>query len=108
MKAIIWKGSTLNDLKDLGEDVCRKMGTELMFVQMGSEPSNWKPMNDIGAGVKEIRVKIAGNAYRTIYIATLADAIYVLHCFQKKTQKTPKQDMALAKRRLSEILRKHD
>ena len=73
------------------------MGTELMFVQMGSEPGNWKPMNDIGAGVKEIRVKIAGNAYRTIYIATLADAIYVLHCFQKKTQKNAKAGHGVSK-----------
>jgi len=104
VKAIIWKGSTLNDLRDLGEWACNKIGYELMFVQYGDEPANWKPMPEIGAGVKEIRVKVSGNIYRTIYIATFPETVYVLHVFQKKSQKTSQQDKALAKRRLREVL----
>lgn len=105
MRRIIWKGRSLDDLRQLDEVVRNKIGTELMFVQFGQDPSNWKPMQDIGKGVKEIRIRVSGNAYRTIYIATLPEAIYVLHVFQKKAQKTEAQDKALAKRRLKEILR---
>jgi phage-related protein len=52
-------------------------------------PDDWKPMPSIGAGVREIRVRDASGAFRTIYLATGIEAVYVLHCFQKKTRKTP-------------------
>ena len=61
-------------------------------------------MITVGAGVREIRVRDETGAYRAIYIAKLVDAIYVLHCFQKKTQKTPQHDLDLAKTRLQEVL----
>lgn len=61
-------------------------------------------MKSIGAGVKEIRIKDDGDAYRVIYLAKLKDAVYVLHCFQKKTQKTSKRDLDLANARYRELM----
>lgn len=69
----------------------------------GREPSDWKPMPTIGAGVREIRIREVTGAYRVIYIATLPDAIHVLHAFQKKTQKTARRDLDLAIERLQRL-----
>jgi phage-related protein len=70
---------------------------------MRLEPENWKPMKTVGPGVKEIRVRDATGAYRVIYLATRMEAVYVLHCFQKKAQKTRKMDIKLAARRFAQI-----
>jgi len=60
-------------------------------------------MNTIGQGVREIRIRDANGAFRIIYLAKFADAIYVLHCFQKKTQKTSQADLDLAAKRYREL-----
>ena len=80
------------------------LGTQLMLVQQGLDPADWKPIKSIGPGVKEIRIR-AGGAYRVIYTANIGNAVYVLHVFQKKTQKTAKADIELAKQRLVELRR---
>ena len=74
-------------------------------VQLGMEPSDYKPMSSIAHNVREIRVH-AGNEYRVMYIASFKEAIYVLHAFDKKTQKTSRQDMELAKKRFNELIRR--
>lgn len=61
-------------------------------------------MNTVGSGVREIRVRDAAGAFRVIYVAKLADAVYVLHCFQKKTEKTSKPDLDLAARRFRDLM----
>jgi len=71
----------------------------------GRDPSDWKPMPTIGGGVREIRLRDESGAYRVIYITTFADAIHVLHAFQKKTRKTSRRDLELATARLREIIR---
>lgn len=71
-------------------------GRELERVQRGLDPLNWKPMPSIGKGVREIRVAERAGAFRVIYIASIGTHIYVLHAFQKKTQKTTKRDLDLA------------
>ena len=73
-------------------------------VQNGQEPDDWKPMNTVGQGVKEIRIRDAAGAFRVIYVARFADAVYVLHCFQKKSQKTSKADLDLASKRYRDLL----
>lgn len=78
-------------------------GFNLDSAQRGLDPENWKPMKTVGNGVNEIRVRDATGAYRVIYLATRPEAIYVLHCFQKKTEKTNEQDIDLAKRRFKAI-----
>ena len=63
-------------------------------------------MSSIGSGVREIRIKEESGAYRVIYVANLKNAIYVLHCFVKKSERTPKPDIDLAKDRLQELTRR--
>lgn len=69
------------------------------MVQVGRNPDDWKPLSSVGPGTCEIRVRDPSGAYRVIYIAKFADAVYVLHAFQKKTQKTSQADLNLAKQR---------
>lgn len=65
-------------------------------------------MNAVGPGVREIRIRDAAGAFRVLYVAKLKDAIYVLHCFQKRTQKTSKADLNLAARRYRDLLKELD
>ncbi|MBA3033134.1 MAG: type II toxin-antitoxin system RelE/ParE family toxin [Gammaproteobacteria bacterium] len=67
------------------------------------EPADWKPMQTVGAGVKEIRIRVE-NAYRVLYVAKFAEAVYVLHGFEKKTRRTPKADIDLAGKRYRQLL----
>ena len=102
MKKTIFLGSSLNDLRDFAEEARRDSGIELHQVQLGLDPSDWKPMSSIGSGVREIRVR-AGGAYSVIYLSSRPEGVYVLHCFQKKTQKTAPRDIELAKSRFKQI-----
>jgi phage-related protein len=83
----------------------REAGFELQAVQEGKEPSDWKPMSDIGAGVKEIRVHMEGE-YRVLYVAKFQSLVYVLHAFVKKRRKTSPAVIALARSRYQEVLRR--
>ena len=87
------------------EAVQDKIGHDLFLVQLGREPCDWKPMTSIGPGVREIRVKDAAGAFRTVYVATIGAQVHVLHCFQKKAQKTSKQDLDLATQRFKDLMR---
>jgi phage-related protein len=93
------------DLRNFPEEARREAGQQLFQVQLGEDPDDWKPMETVGPGVREIRVREKSGAYRVMYIAKFAKAIYVLHCFQKKTQKTAPNDLALAQRRYNELVR---
>src|ERR1700722_15455310 len=95
-KQIRWAGSSYDDLLAFPRDFRREAGFQLGRVQAGLEPADWKPFDEVGAGTKEIRIKDASGIYRVMYIAKFAEAIYILHCFQKKTQATSKQDKAIA------------
>ncbi len=98
-------GSALSDLRAFAPDVKLALGRELRRVQLGLLPRDWKPMSDIGAGVMEIRVRTAV-AHRLIYVAKYPEAIYVLHAFEKRSQRTSQRDLAIARRRLAEVLRR--
>ena len=104
-KPIEFCGSAREDLRDFPQAARREAGFQLDLVQRGLEPENWKPMSTIGAGVREIRIADAGGAFRVMYVAKFAAALYVLHCFQKKTQRTRESDVELAARRYRELLR---
>jgi phage-related protein len=105
VKKVIWMGRSKADLKSFPAAVMDDMGHQLFRVQCGLDPDDWKPISSIGTGVKEIRVRDAAGIFRTIYLATRPEAVYVLHCFQKKTQKTARPAIELARKRLGEILR---
>jgi phage-related protein len=98
-KEIRWVGSSHDDLLAFPRDARREAGFQLGKIQVGLEPADWKPFDEVGAGTKEIRVRDASGAYRLMYVAKFEEAIYVLHCFQKKTQATSKQDKAIASAR---------
>lgn len=102
-KKIAWEGTTWKELSACSKAVSRKAGYELFQVQCGEEPSDCKPMTSIGKGVKEIRIHDK-NEYRIIYVAKFIEAIYVLHVFEKKTQKTPTKDIELAKQRYKNVI----
>jgi len=102
-KPLHFMGSSHGDLKSFPDEARRDAGFNLDFVQRGLSPESWKPMNTVGAGVNEIRVRDATGAYRVIYLATRPEAVYVLHCFQKKTEKTSQHDIDLAKTRFKAI-----
>jgi len=101
-KPLNFVGSSLDDLRNFPDEARRAAGFELRAVQNGLEPSDWKPMQIIGPGVKEIRLHVLGES-RIIYIAKLRDSVYVLHAFQKKTRKTSRQDIDLARQRYRQI-----
>ncbi|WP_292532376.1 type II toxin-antitoxin system RelE/ParE family toxin [Methylocystis sp.] len=98
------RGSALDDLRAFPVSARREAGHQLDFVQHGAQPDDWKPMPTIGRGVREIRIRDAAGAFRVIYVAKFADAVYVLHCFQKKTQKTSKADIDLAVKRYRDLM----
>ncbi|MCB0053569.1 MAG: type II toxin-antitoxin system RelE/ParE family toxin [Caldilinea sp.] len=102
MKALRFVGSSLDDLRDFPAEVRRQAGFELYAVQRGNDPTDWKPMPDIGSGVREVRIRVLGE-WRVIYVAKFADAVFVLHAFQKKTQRTRREDIELARRRYRQI-----
>ena len=102
MKDAIFLGTSKSDLLAFPDDARREAGFQLFLVQSGLDPSNWKPISTIGAGVRELRISVRG-AFRVIYLATRPEGIYVLHCFQKDTQKTSLRDIELARARFKEI-----
>ncbi len=102
MKPVVFVGSSLNDLRDFAPLARQMAGFQIDRVQNGLMPEDFKPMPNVGQGVYEIRVNVQG-AWRVLYISRLEDAIYVLHCFQKKTLKTRKEDIDLAQKRHKEI-----
>jgi phage-related protein len=104
-KPVGFVGSALDDLRAFPAVARREAGFQLDQVQQGKEPDDWKPMNTVGPGVREIRVREADGAFRVIYVAKFEDAIYVLHCFQKKSQKTSKEDLDLATRRFKDLVK---
>jgi phage-related protein len=104
-KTVEFRGNSLVDLRAFPAAARREVGYQLDKVQNGREPSNWKPMNTVGKGVKEIRVKDESGIFRVLYVAKFADVAYVLHCFQKKTQTTRKQDIATAATRYRDLMK---
>jgi phage-related protein len=102
MKELKFVGSSLDDLREFPEEARRAAGFELRAVQDRFEPRDWKPVGSVGPGAKEIRIHVLGE-WRVIYVVKIRDAVYVLHAFQKKTQKTNQRDIDLARKRYKQI-----
>ena len=105
MKPVEFLGDSLDRLRAFPEDARRDAGFQLERVQRGLDPDDWKPMKRIGPGVREIRVRDVAGAFRVIYVTTWADAVYVLHAFQKKTRRTSARDVAIAETRFRTLRR---
>jgi phage-related protein len=104
MRPLRFLGDSLKRLRDFPEDARYDAGYQLDKVQLGDQPDDFKPMPAIGKGVEEIRVSDSSGAYRVIYLARRAEAVYVLHAFHKKTRVTPRTDLETAKGRFRQLL----
>lgn len=104
-KDILWLGSSYDDVLQFPDEPRREAGFQIGKVQAGLDPDDWKPFNDVGPGVREIRIRDATGIFRVMYVAKFEEAIYVLHCFQKKTEATAKKDKDIAETRYRAIVR---
>lgn len=102
-KLIYWLGSSKDDLSNFPEEARRKAGFQLRAIQRNLSPTDFKSMPTVGKGVEEIRIHIEGS-YRIFYVARFEEAVYVLHAFQKKTQKTSRQDIQIGQQRYKQML----
>jgi phage-related protein len=101
-KPINWIGTSKDEVGSFPEEARRKAGFQLRRVQRGSVPVDFKPMPTIGKGVQEIRIRTE-DAYRIFYVAKFDEAVYVLHAFQKKAQKTSKQNINIGQQRYQQM-----
>lgn len=102
-KLIQFCGTSKKDIGRFPTVIRDRVSYQLELLQYGDEPSDWKPMKTVGPGVMEIRVKGKEGAFRVFYVVNRPEAIYVLHAFQKTTQKTEKRDIDLAVTRLKSL-----
>ena len=95
-------GDSRERIRDFPVAARYALGRQLLRVQQGLEPQDWKPMKTVGAGVREVRVHVGGQ-FRAFYVTNIGNALYVLHAFRKKTQQTSLKDIALARERFKQI-----
>lgn len=110
-KPIDWRGSALDDIKDdaiFTINARREAGHQLSQVQAGLEPDHWKPFDEVGAGTREIIVNLDDGWFRVMYVAKFAEAVYVLHCFKKKSNATPKHDKQIASTRYKAVIKERN
>ena len=104
-KPVEFRGTSLADLRDFPDGARREAGFQLGLVELGRDPLDWKPMVSIVNGVRAIRIREPDGAFRVIYVAKFEAAIFVLHCFQKKTRATSQKDIDLATRRYKDLVK---
>ncbi|AJE23835.1 type II toxin-antitoxin system RelE/ParE family toxin [Azotobacter chroococcum] len=106
-KPIKWRGSSYEDIKDdhiFTPRARRDAGFQLSQVQRGLDPEDWKPFDVVGAGTKEIRINHDDGWFRVMYVAKFPEAVYVLHCFKKKTATTSKRDKEITAARYKAVI----
>lgn len=110
-KDIIWVSSSLEDLQQFPDPVKKLMGFALFQAQRGGKHLQAKPLKGFrGGGVLEVVEDFDGDTFRTMYTVRFADAVYVLHAFQKKSKKgiaTPKREMNVVRSRLRMVPESH-
>ena len=102
-KPLLWLGSSRSDVRAFPETVRSTAGFQLRRIQQGLDPNDWKPMPTVGPGVREVRIHVEGE-YRVFYVASFAEAVYVLHAFEKKTRRTPASDLELGRKRYRDLV----
>lgn len=102
-KPVEWRGSSLDDLRAFPDDARRDAGFQLGRMQLGYQPADWRPMPDVGAGALEIRIHVL-TEHRVFVVAKFEEALYVLHAFEKKSQKTSERDMNIAVKRYRQLI----
>ena len=103
-KHVLWVGSSKKDLMAMPDEIRSAFGFALYLAQQGKKHQNAKPLKGFsGAGVLEVVEDCLGDTFRAVYTVKIAEVIYVLHCFQKKSKRgieTPKQEIDLVRDRL--------
>jgi phage-related protein len=102
-KPLHWVGSAKRDLLRMPEAVIDDLGYALGVVQFGGTPPQAKPWKGEGAGIFELVEDHRGDTFRAVYVVRFARAVYVLHCFQKKSPsgiRTAREDVKLVHERL--------
>jgi phage-related protein len=102
-KPVVWLGDSRETIRTFPENVRQVAGFQLWRVQRGLEPNDWKPMPSVGVGVQEIRIH-TDIEHRVLYVAKFAEAVYVLHAFEKRTRRTPQKDLDLARQRFRSLI----
>jgi phage-related protein len=106
LKPVEFLGDSLAALRSFPVGARREAGFQIDRVQRGLEPDSWKPMKSVGSGMREIRVRDADGAFRVMYVASLPDAVFVLHAFGKKTRTTAKRDLDIATGRYRALMKR--
>lgn len=106
-KQLRWLGDSLDAVKEFSDEAKRSAGHQLGMVQAGLDPLDWKPIEIVGPGTKEVRIQVE-TGYRVLYVAKFNEAVYVLHAFVKKTQKTSKKDIDLAAGRYKALMKERN
>lgn len=102
-KPLVWLGDSRKVIRGFPKAARQRAGQELLRTQEQREPFDWKPMPTVGLGVKEIRIRVAGER-RVLYLAKFAEAVYVIHAFEKKVQRTPKPDIEIGRSRFRQLM----
>jgi phage-related protein len=105
MKVVRFLGDSRKVMREFPKDARQAAGYQLERIQAGHQAEDFKPMLPIGAGVEEIRISEESGWYRVVYTARLAEAVYVIHAFQKKTRATSQRDIDIARERFRELMR---
>lgn len=100
---VAWIGDSREALRSFPSDVQKDLGYALYRVQLGQKPPDSKPMKTVGPGVYELRDQDKRGWYRVFYLKRIAEVVYVLHCFEKKTAKTEQKDIEVARERLKRL-----
>ena len=103
MRDVEFVGSSLDDLRAFPKPARHDMGRQIDRLQRGLRPRDWRPMPSVGRGVREIRVRTDGGAYRALYVTSVGPAVHVLHVFAKRSRRTSRADVQLAKARLKSL-----
>jgi phage-related protein len=107
-RPVVWLGSSKSNVRDFPKGAQKLLGDELQLIQFGGMPKDAKPFKGVGSGVLEIALRYASDAYRVVLAVQIGKRIYILHAFQKKSNrgvKTPKRDVDLIRKRYVEAQR---
>ncbi len=107
LKPVIWLGDSLRELKTFPAPVQDEMGYAIYLAQRGDKHVSAKPLKGLGSGVLEVVSDHRGNTFRSVYTVRLAERVFVLHAFQKKSKSgiaTPKSEIELIKQRLKQAI----
>ena len=102
-KPILWVGDSRAVVRAFPAGTRRDVGYRLFRVQRGLDPGDWRPMSSVGQGVRELRIHTGGE-HRVLFLASRPEAVYVLHAFTKRRQRTMRLDIRVARARFRVVL----